>query len=138
MIVGSKGAGKTTFINYLFSKSDDINKSHPYVYIDFRKYSGIKDTFENNIYSDILEQVYEKYNQIELNTHKALCSIYNKEIRRNSEGIWKYDLENNEGNYQSKLDNFLEDKLKDTENHFFRLSEHLIKSRKEDTFMYSY
>jgi len=130
VIVGSKGAGKTTFINYLFSKSDDINKSHPYVYIDFRKYTGIKDTFENSIYSDILEQVYEKYNQIELNTHKALCSIYNKEIRRNNEGIWKYDLENNEGNYQSKLDNFLEDKLKDTENHFFKLSEHLIKSRR--------
>jgi len=130
VIVGSKGAGKTTFINYLFSKSDDIHKSHPYVYIDFRKYTGIKDTFENSIYLDILEQIYEKYNQIELNTHKALCSIYNKEIRRNNEGIWKHDLENNKENYQSKLDNFLEDKLKHTDNHFFKLSEHLIKSRR--------
>lgn len=130
VIVGSKGAGKTTFINYLFNEAEDTYKSHPYVYIDFRKYTGIKDTFEKAIYIDILEQVYDKYNQIELSTHTALCSIYNKEIRRNNEGVWKYDLENHTDIYQSKLNSFLEEKLKDSENHFFKLSEYLIKNRR--------
>jgi GTPase SAR1 family protein len=130
VIVGSKGAGKTTFINYLFNKSEDIEKSHPYIYIDFRKYTGIKDSFEKSIYYDILEQVYEKYNEIELSTHKALCSIYNKEIRRNNEGIWKYDFENNKDTYHAKLNSFLEERINDSESHFFKLSEHLIKSRR--------
>ena len=129
IIVGSKGAGKTTFINYLFSKKFGLEANHPHVYIDFRKYSGTKNNFENYIYNDILEQVYNQYENLDLCSQKSLCSIYHREIRRNNQGIWKYDLENNNDNYQSKLSIFLEDRLKDSESHFFKLSDHLIKGR---------
>ena len=90
IIVGSKGAGKTTFINYLFSKKFGLEANHPHVYIDFRKYSGTKNNFENYIYNDILEQVYNQYENLDLCSQKSLCSIYHREIRRNNQGIWKY------------------------------------------------
>lgn len=130
IIIGSKGAGKTTFINYLFNDSNQTEQSHPHIYIDFRKYSDLNDNFTNKIYADILEQVYEKYNQVELSTIKSLRSIYNKEIKRNDVGIWKHNLESNKDEYEKVLSLFLEEKQKDQESHFFRVSEHLIKSRR--------
>lgn len=130
VIIGSKGAGKTTFINYLFSNSDYPEHSHPHIYIDFRKYSELQDSFTNKIYADILEQVYEKYNQFELSTIKSLRNIYHKEIKRNDEGIWKYNLENCKNEYEKELSFFFSEKQKDNESHFFRISEHLIKSRR--------
>lgn len=134
IIVGSKGAGKTTFINYLFKynidNEKDFSKSHPFVYLDFRNYSGSKSLFEKSVFDDILEQVYDKYSSLNLTSNTALRSIYHKEIDRNNKSIWQYDKENNTESYQNKLNNFIEDKIKDSENHFFRLSEHLIKGRR--------
>lgn len=134
IIVGSKGAGKTTFINYLFKydidSEKDFSKNHPYIYLDFRNYSGTKKSFENSIFDDILEQIYEKYSILNLNSNTSLHSIYHKEIDRNNKSIWQYDKENNIQSYQTKLDSFITEKLKDSENHFFKLSEHLIKGRR--------
>ena len=110
ILVGSKGAGKTTFINYLFQNNEikDTWQSHPYIYIDFRQYSTIDDNnFSNIIHKDILEQVYEKYPQLELHSLKALKSIYHSEIQRNDQSIWLYDKENALDIYQSKLNAFL-------------------------------
>ena len=128
IIIGSKGAGKTTFINYLFSYPNYSERSHPHIYIDFRDYSELHDGFTNKIYSDILEQIYEKFNQTELTTIGTLRSIYYREIKRSNEGIWKH-LENNKSEYDEKVSSFLSEKQNDNENHFFRLSEHMIKSR---------
>ena len=128
VIIGSKGAGKTTFINYLFSNYQE--QSHPYIYIDFINYSDLQGNFTNRIYSDILEQIYEKYNQVELTNINTLRSIYRKEIKRNDNGIWKYNYDNDRNEYEKVLSHFLSEKLKDAEAHFFQLSEHMIKSRK--------
>lgn len=121
IIVGSKGAGKTTFINYLFKTDIDntFSNSHPYIYIDFRNYATIKTQFENKIYSDIIEQIYEQYEYLNLSDYKVLNAIYHKEITRNNQGIWKYDYENNPSGYQTKLSVFLEKKVENTEEHFF-------------------
>jgi len=128
VIIGSKGAGKTTFIHYLFSNYSE--QSHPYVYIDFRNYAEIHDNFTNKIYGDILDRIYEKYGQIELCTRTALCSIYHNEIKRNDSGIWKYNLENNKAEYEKTLSAFFSEKQTDREEHFFRLSEYMIKKRR--------
>ena len=133
ILVGSKGAGKTTFINYLFQNNEikDTWQSHPYIYIDFRQYSTIDDNnFSNIIHKDILEQVYEKYPQLELHSLKALKSIYHSEIQRNDQSIWLYDKENALDIYQSKLNAFLEKQLEDPDTHFYKLSLHLITKRR--------
>ena len=134
IIVGSKGAGKTTFINYLFKNEieteTDLSKSHPYIYLDFRQYAGVKKTFEQTVFNDLLEQIYEKYSNLNLCSNTSLLSIYHKEIDRNNKSIWQFDKENNHENYQSKLSLFLEEKLRNSETHFLKLSEHLIKGRR--------
>jgi GTPase SAR1 family protein len=130
IIIGSKGAGKTTFINYLFSNSNYTEQSHPYIYVDFRKYADLQNNFTDQIYAEILEQVYEKYNQIELSTIKTLRSIYHREIKRNDAGIWNFNLKNNKSEYKKELSSFLSEQQKNNETHFLRISEHLIKSRR--------
>ena len=100
-------------------------------YIDFRQYSTIDDNnFSNIIHKDILEQVYEKYPQLELHSLKALKSIYHSEIQRNDQSIWLYDKENALDIYQSKLNAFLEKQLEDPDTHFYKLSLHLITKRR--------
>lgn len=133
IIVGSKGAGKTTFINYLFKNSlnEEIHKEHPFVYIDFRDYSSkdFKD-YQPNVINDILEKVYENYSDLNLHSNTALKRIYFKEIKRNDDSIWQNDKGTNNAKYEDKLDLFLENALKDKENHFFKLSEYLIRERR--------
>ena len=61
IIVGSKGAGKTTFINFLFKNklpNDTINR-YPYVYVDFIKYyKNSKNVDTEKISEDILNSLY--------------------------------------------------------------------------------
>lgn len=133
IIVGSKGAGKTTFINYLFKNNSNksINKEHPFVYIDFRDYSS-KDlkNYQIHVFNDILEKIYENYSDLNLYSNTALKRIYLKEIRRNDESIWQNDKKLNQEKYEDKLNTFLENSLKDKECHFIKLSEYLIKERR--------
>ena len=133
IIVGSKGAGKTTFINYLFKNNldDSVHKEHPFVYIDFRDYSSkyFKD-YQPQIINDILEKVYDNYADLNLHTNTALKRIYFKEIRRNDESIWSKDKESNNDKYEDKLNAFIENALSDKESHFFKLSEYLIRERR--------
>lgn len=133
IIVGSKGAGKTTFINYLFKNnlSDDIHKEHPFVYVDFRDYSSkeFKD-YQTHVINDVLEKIYESYAVLNLHSNTALKRIYYKEIKRNDESIWQNDKDSNPEKYLDKLDLFLEKALNDKEIHFYKLSEYLIRERR--------
>lgn len=133
IIIGSKGAGKTTFINYLFRNQyadhDGMIKSHPYIYVDFREYAMTKGDFTDTLFSDILSQIYENYSALNLMSMTALKSIYHKEIRQYDQSIWEYDKINNPDKYNDKLNSYLETQIKDKESHFFKLSEHLIKGR---------
>jgi GTPase SAR1 family protein len=133
IIVGSKGAGKTTFINYLFKTNlnDTIQKNHPIVYIDFRDYSSKKfKDYQTQVITDILDQIYENYPEMDLHSITALKRIYYKEIKRNDDSIWKYDKDANTERYTEKVNSFIEDSLKNNESHFYKLSEYLIRERR--------
>jgi GTPase SAR1 family protein len=132
IIVGSKGAGKSTFINYLFKNSllETIHKNHPFVYVDYRDFSS-KNFQENQIQiiTDILDKIYDNYSDLELHSITALKRIYYKEIKRNDDSIWKFDKELHNEIYVQKVNNFIEECLKDKETHFYKLSEYLIRER---------
>ena len=76
IIIGSKGAGKTTFINHLFKyklKEEEI-ENHFLIYIDFRKFFEEKESFEpSQIAAEILQKIYQKYEALEL--HLSLIHI---------------------------------------------------------------
>jgi GTPase SAR1 family protein len=133
IIVGSKGAGKTTFINYLFKERIDEKtlSKHPFVYVDFRKYfNEDKSVNTTKIAEDILEYLYENYSDLKLHSTKVLKRIYFKEIRRNDEGIWEDIKEVDINEYSRKLNEFLAKKSNEKLEHLEYLSKYLIRERR--------
>lgn len=132
IIVGSKGAGKTTFINYLFKLSfgEDFLKTRPYVYIDFRSYT--ENDFLNideKIINDTLSYLYDRYAEYELYSLKVLKRIYIHDIHKKDASTWAYNKLNDQAKYNEVLNLFLEQKQDDYQNHFIKLSEYLIRER---------
>jgi len=130
LIIGSKGAGKTTFINYLFKSAINtkILNRRPYVYLDFRKYvdEDIISINNNEIYKDIISEIHENYENLELYSLKILERIYLREIKEKHE-IW--NLEGNEEYYNKNLRGFLNERTQDFENHFIKLSIYFLSQR---------
>jgi hypothetical protein len=134
VIIGSKGAGKSTFINHLFkyqSKENELN-NHLVIYLDLRDYFNTNDNFEANLICEsVLENIYNKYEQFNLHSLVTLRRIYLKEIKRNDKGVWLFDKENNEALYQEKVANFLIDKTKNHTKHLENISKYLIRDRRK-------
>lgn len=120
IIIGSKGAGKTTFINYLF-KSDLSNsglQNHPFIYINLMKYyNGTSDIDFKNIAKDSINSLNDNYSKLEINTLKVLKRIYIKNINENDKGLWSYFKENDQTKYNEKLAEFFEKKAACYEEH---------------------
>lgn len=108
IIVGSKGAGKSTFINHLFISEDYTDQNHLPIYLDLRKFFNSGNSFETeSIGKEILTSVYEKYADLELHSTKVLKRIYLKEIKLNDESIWSHFKENDINSYEKNYHNFL-------------------------------
>lgn len=130
IIIGSKGAGKTTFINFLFKQSlpNETMINYPQIYINFMKY--YKDDVDINfeaVAKDSLEQFNDKYPQFEINSSKVLKRIYIKEINEKDKGIWAYWKENDQPTYQQKISLFLEEKTNNRQEHFKALNIYLTR-----------
>jgi len=128
ILIGSKGAGKTTFINY-FTKiviEEDIVKKRPLLYFDFRNYTNqqVKDT--KNIYKKIFSTLNDSYPELKLTQINIIKTIYQKEIKEQELGIWSLYNKDSEL-YTQKLASFLEDKTSDIENHLIAISKYLSK-----------
>lgn len=133
IIIGSKGSGKTTFINYLFksSVSDDFDRSRPNIYIDFRKYvDNDLEELNKKIFKDLILSIEKKYSYYKLHTLKTLKKVYRNEIRKKDESTWIAFKKNIES-YEIKLSDYLESVQLDYENHFIKLSEYFINERKQ-------
>jgi len=133
IIVGSKGSGKTTFINYLFKSalSEKFFSKRPYIYLDFRKY--VDEDLSNVyriIYKDIIDLIHHQYDKLELYSIKVLKRVYLREIKERDSGIWKFSKENDDVKYNEYLKVFLEEQLRDHENHLVKLSHYFLSQRK--------
>jgi len=126
IIIGSKGAGKTTFIKYFFEivLNQDVKKNRPIIYIDFRGYTEqqVKDT--NAIYSKVLNQLFDVYPNLDLNKLNVLEKIYSKEIKRNKEGIWSSYAFDKDA-LDKKVSDFLESKINNHYEHLVKIAEYL-------------
>jgi GTPase SAR1 family protein len=134
VIIGSKGAGKSTFINHLFkfqTKENDLN-NHLTTYLDLRDYFNTNNYFDSNlICKSVLENVYEKYEHLDLHSLKTLKRIYLKEIKRNDKGIWSFDKENNEDSYQQKIADFITERQNDNLSHLESINKYFIRDRRK-------
>ncbi|HUZ60091.1 MAG TPA: P-loop NTPase fold protein [Hanamia sp.] len=127
IIIGSTGAGKTTFIKYFLEVVLDkgIKKNRPLLYLDFRNEteSTVKDT--KRIYQKLLDQLYEQYATLNLNNFKVLSIIYKTEIEYQKKGFWEHIKEEEKLNI--KISEFLEKKAEDPISHLAKISNYLVK-----------
>ncbi len=132
IIIGTKGAGKTTFINHLFkTKDEEFKQNHLVVYIDFREFYEANNLFEPyNISKEIYGKLIDKYEYLELHKLTALKRIYQKEIKQNNDSIWLYAQHNPEL-YNPLLAVFLTEKLKEPSKHLAFLNNYLIRDRRK-------
>ncbi|WP_172280538.1 AAA family ATPase [Chryseobacterium sp. LAM-KRS1] len=132
IIIGTKGAGKTTFINHLFkTKDEEFEENHLVVYIDFREFYETYHSFEpSNISKEIYERLIEKYSSLELHKLTALKRIYQKDIKQNNESIWLYAQDKSEI-YEPLLANFLNERLGNYSKHLEYLNNYLIRDRRK-------
>lgn len=134
IIIGSKGSGKTTFINHLFKYrfEEEIFENHFLIYIDFRTfYKQNKSFLPEKIAHEILEKLYYKYEDLNLNSLKVLIRIYLQDIKRNDQGIWEFAKKNDETLYQQKLAEWLENAKNDPLKHLEFVSKYLIRERRK-------
>lgn len=127
ILIGGKGAGKTTFIKYFLEIILDkgAKKNRPILYLDFRNEteSTIRDT--KYIYQKLLNQLYENYPGLNLNNLNILRTIYKAEIDNNLQGIWNHLKE--DARLDDKISEFLERNSLDPYNHLNKISNYLIK-----------
>lgn len=133
IIIGSKGAGKTTFINHLFNvRYEDFKNSHMPIYIDFREFFGNEEHFDSeNLCRYIIEKIYENYDDLALYSIKVLKRVYFKELRQNNEGIWAYLKDENNGEYEKKVSEFIEVEKKNNTRYLELLNLYLIRERRK-------
>lgn len=134
IIIGSRGAGKSTFLNYLFKVGlTEIElDNHPNVQLDFRDYSNFDiPSNTNKICEDIIRKLYDKYSSMHLHTMKVLKRVFRKEITYNDQSVWQFVKGTDEAEYNKKLSDFLTKKLSEPLEHFIKLSEYLIRERRK-------
>lgn len=130
IIIGSRGAGKTTFLNFLFkNESDGKNlQDNPYLFVNLMKYYTGADCVDfENIYNDLLVQFCDKYPQLNINSLEVLERIYIREINQNKKGVWRYSFENNQDEYQKELASFFKDKMRTSQEHFMAINKYLTR-----------
>jgi len=114
IIIGSRGAGKTTFIHSLFldNQSNANLSSFPFVYVNLMKYyspSGLLD-FEK-ISHDVINEIDTTYPNLEIFSSKVLKQIYIKEINNKNKGVWANLKEDDPKEYEKRLSVFLDEKI---------------------------
>lgn len=130
IIIGTRGAGKTTFINFLFerdSKDNTITK-FPYVYINLMKYYEVNKNLDFElIANDAISLFSQKYPEYDIYSTKVLKRIYIKEINNNDKGIWSFYKTDDVKIYNEKLSIFFEQKLSNNIEHLKALNLYLTK-----------
>ncbi|KQC30222.1 P-loop NTPase fold protein [Flagellimonas eckloniae] len=127
VLIGGKGAGKTTFIKYFFKVSikDTTRKKIPNVYIDFRAIYSHLDNPEI-IYQKILDELYREHSYLNLKNYAILKRIYRDEIKHETNnGLWSI-FKNKPEELELKINSFIEQKLANSQDHLAAVSKYLI------------
>lgn len=126
IIIGGKGAGKTTFIRYFLEIVLDkkVKKNRPILYLDFRNEteSTVKDT--KAIYKKLIAQLFEKHSSLHLNSFTILKLIYKVELESQQSSYWQHVKSEEELNI--KRSEFIEKLSDDPIFHLQKISSYLI------------
>ncbi len=112
ILIGGKGAGKTTFIRYFFNVvlSNKESREIPSVYLDFRNYTHQQIDDTASIYKTILNSLLIEHDYLNLGDYSILKQIFKHELELKLKGVFstvtdKEILEEKISNYISELTN---------------------------------
>lgn len=134
IIIGSKGSGKTTFINHFIRFNiDELKTTHLLLYLDLKKVFNASENFDiEKLSKTIIENIYESYADLNLHSTKVLKRIYFKQIKLNCESIWEpYFKQEDKKEYDIKLSTFFEDVTTKYSEHLKFLNTYLIRERRK-------
>ena len=130
IIIGSRGAGKTTFIHSLFinNQADTNLSSFPFVYVNLMKYYSPKGILDfEKISHDIIEEINESYPDLEIYSKKVLKQIYIKEINNRNKGIWESLKDDDPKEYEKRLSSFLDERVNRNKEHLESINLYLTR-----------
>lgn len=125
IIIGSRGAGKTTFIHSLFlDNQDDASlSSFPFVYINLMRYYSATDKLDfEKISHDIIEEIDTTYPDFDIHSLKVLKQIYIKEINDKNKGVWANIKEKDPFEYDKLLSSFLNEMCNKSKEHLEKIN----------------
>ena len=129
IIIGSKGSGKTTFINYLlkYKLERQIEKNFIPVFIDMRKYTAMDLAAETSTISDdILNKIVQS--KPKLTEWKTLLRIYEYEIKIRLKGTWVH-LKGDDKELDRRKSEFIEVQMQDVQRHLESVNKYLLKNQ---------
>lgn len=132
IIIGNKGVGKTTFINYFIQTEDSklLSQSRPVVYVDFKNFTPqmVKDS--NYVISQIINSLITSYPNLKLDEYNVLTQIYIKEISSNLKGTW-LPIKNNTDELNKKKSDFLEKMIASPIEHLKAIGKYILNHLKK-------
>jgi len=128
ILIGGKGAGKTTFIRYFFKVvlTNREAKEIPSVYLDFRNYTlqQIEDT--NSIYKTIVTNLLLEHDYLKLGDYQILTQIFKTELDlKLNGGLWSKIKDNEK--LEEKISDYLEELTTNPIDYLSAISKYLLK-----------
>jgi hypothetical protein len=132
ILIGGKGAGKTTFIRYFFKivLSPKESKEIPSVYLDFRNYTHqqIEDTI--SIYQTILNSLLVEHDYLKLSDYSILKQIFKQELDLKHKGTWSKITDPEK--LEEKVADYLDEETKKPITYLTNLSKYLLKFQRRN------
>lgn len=133
LIIGQKGAGKTTFIDRFFSIILDtpVRKNCLLIKIDVNKYNTDQNTLNEKLLRDAIKLVEKELFQDSSPTFSQLRDIFNFEYAKRKKGalqpLYKKDLTEFELNFGQYIDNLI---ANNPDEYLIKLLHNSVRSRK--------
>jgi hypothetical protein len=132
IFIGSKGVGKTTFINYLIKHKfqSKLRDRNLFVYLDFRKYFEDAEQFDAGLISQqVIDSLLYQFPSLNIGKFETLSLIYKREIAYYESNIWKGILGGSE-DHTKKLQEFFKEKLSNPLVHLEKVSLYLLHNQR--------
>jgi len=131
VLIGDVGVGKTSFLKHLMyvSAFEEFQRA-VYVYIDLGSQAALETDLKEFVLNEIQKQLADRYD-IDVYESSFVRGIYNREIRSFQTSIYGGLYDSDRQQYESKLLEFLEEKIKNKSEHLRQAAAHIIDGRKK-------
>ena len=129
ILLGHVGVGKSMFIRHFIAlEAKDILTKAIVIYVDFGREPALPNELSHFVLETCRIQLLRKY-KIDIEERNFVRGVYNLELKRFANSIYRDLRETNEDEYRRKEIEFLEAKLEDHAAHMKACLEHVVKGQ---------